>query len=478
MPRSGSRSTTERCSFCDKSKLEVEKLIQGGRPGIYICNTCVEICHSIIVEDSAIGPGGEEDGSGPLLPLDEIPTPQQIVRELDEFIISQDRAKKVLAVAGHNHFKRLLHGNAEPDSSPDQEDVIIEKSNVLLLGPTGCGKTALARAMAELLDVPFAIGDATTLTEAGYVGEDVENLILKLVQAADYDIKRAEQGIIFVDEVDKVGRATSNVSITRDVSGEGVQQSLLKLIEGTIANVPPQGGRKHPEQQYLQVDTTNILFICAGTFKGIDELVRRRPDSMKDLPDFFEPGVGLGTKPRDIRDKSEIEKLKAAFQVMRPEDLVQFGMIPELLGRLPILATLDPLEEDDLVRVLQEPRDALVKQYKKLFRLNDTNLRFAPNALRRIAELAIERKTGARALRSILEEIMLDVLYELPEPQIKVMENEETKKKGPHRRWLPEFTVDEKVVEKKTFGSGKKVWSPWEPVKETGDSNQDHRKTA
>ena len=464
MPRSGSRSTTERCSFCDKSKLEVEKLIQGGRPGIYICNTCVEICHSIIVEDSGIGPGGDEASPGPLLPLDEIPTPRQIVRELDEFIIAQDRAKKVLAVAGHNHFKRLLHGSIEPDSDPDQEDVVIEKSNVLLLGPTGCGKTALARAMAKLLDVPFAIGDATTLTEAGYVGEDVENLILKLVQAADYDIKRAEQGIIFVDEVDKVGRATSNVSITRDVSGEGVQQSLLKLIEGTIANVPPQGGRKHPEQQYLQVDTTNILFICAGTFTGIENLVRgRSTSSLASKPEH------LAMRQEHVAEKAEIEKIKEAFRLMRPEDLIEFGMIPELLGRLPILATLDPLEEDDLVRVLQEPRDALVKQYQKLFSLNGTLLRFTPDALREVARLAIERKTGARALRSILEEVMLDALYELPN----------------HQGELKEFVVNKNVVEKRTFAAGKQVWA--EETGKTrevgkkeadGDEDQGHRKTA
>ena len=458
MPRSGSRNTTERCSFCDKSKLEVEKLIQGGRPGIYICNTCVEICHSIIVEDSSIGPGGEEPGTGPLLPLDEIPTPQQVVQELDEFIISQGRAKKVLAVAGHNHFKRLLHGNSEQDGGQDQEEVIIEKSNVLLLGPTGCGKTALARAMAKLLDVPFAIGDATTLTEAGYVGEDVENLILKLVQAADYDIKRAEQGIIFVDEVDKVGRATSNVSITRDVSGEGVQQSLLKLIEGTVANVPPQGGRKHPEQQYLQVDTTNILFICAGTFTGIDGLVRSRSSSsLASKPEHF------AMRQEHVPEKADIEKIKEAFQLMRPEDLIEFGMIPELLGRLPVLATLDPLEEDDLVRVLQEPRDALVKQYQKLFSLNDTTLRFTPNALREIARLAIERRTGARALRSILEEVMLDALYELPN----------------HKGKLKEFVVNKSVVEKKTFAAGKKTWVELSETKEA-DSDEDpgHRKTA
>ena len=440
MPRSGGRSTTERCSFCDKSKLEVEKLIQGGRPGIYICNTCVEICHSIIDES-------KESEKAPPLYLDEIPTPRQIVSELDDFIISQDMAKKVLAVAGHNHFKRLL-----PLSDDADDSVKIEKSNMLLLGPTGCGKTALARAMATLLDVPFAIGDATTLTEAGYVGEDVENLILKLVQDADYNIERAQQGIIFVDEIDKVGRATANVSITRDVSGEGVQQSLLKLIEGTVANVPPQGGRKHPEQQYLQVDTTNILFICAGTFTGIEHIIAKRED-------MAEGTVG-GFSNRDLYDKESLKSRKEIMDKLQPEDLIEFGMIPELLGRLPVVATLDPLDEGDLIRVLQEPRDALVKQYTKLFSLNETRLRFTSDALREIARLAIKRKTGARALRSILEEVMLDVLYELPD----------------HKGELQEFVVNKAVVDHRTFSKGGKTLRKDE--KKKSDNDQDHRKTA
>lgn len=440
MPRSGGRSTTERCSFCDKSKLEVEKLIQGGRPGIYICNTCVEICHSIIDES-------KEPEKAPPLYLDEIPTPRQIVSELDDFIISQDMAKKVLAVAGHNHFKRLL-----PLSDDADDSVKIEKSNMLLLGPTGCGKTALARAMATLLDVPFAIGDATTLTEAGYVGEDVENLILKLVQDADYNIERAQQGIIFVDEIDKVGRATANVSITRDVSGEGVQQSLLKLIEGTVANVPPQGGRKHPEQQYLQVDTTNILFICAGTFTGIEHIIAKRED-------MAEGTVG-GFSNRDLYDAESLKSRKEIMDKLQPEDLIEFGMIPELLGRLPVVATLDPLDEGDLIRVLQEPRDALVKQYTKLFSLNETRLRFTSDALREIARLAIKRKTGARALRSILEEVMLDVLYELPD----------------HKGELQEFVVNKAVVDHRTFSKGGKTLRKDE--KKKSDNDQDHRKTA
>ena len=427
MPRSGGRSTTERCSFCDKNKLEVEKLIQGGRPGIYICNTCVEICHSIIDENNA-------PESAPPLFIEEIPTPRRIVGELDEYIIAQDRAKKVLSVAVHNHYKRLI---LEDEGAAEARG---EKSNMLLVGPTGCGKTALARAMATLLDVPFAIGDATTLTEAGYVGEDVENLILKLVQNADYNIERAEQGIIFVDEIDKVGRATANVSITRDVSGEGVQQSLLKLIEGTVANVPPQGGRKHPEQQYLQVDTSNILFICGGTFTGLEDIIANRVGRKQ-----------IGFNPTwDSHTAENIEARKKIMKELQVEDLVQFGMIPEFLGRLPIITTLSPLDEEDLVRVLQEPRDALVKQYTELFRLNGTKLRFTAKALRDLAALAIHRGTGARGLRSILEEVMLDVLYELPE----------------HKDELLEFLINSDVVRHRTFAKGKKVFRKKKKSKE------------
>ena len=427
MPRSGGRSTTERCSFCDKNKLEVEKLIQGGRPGIYICNTCVEICHSIIDENNT-------PESAPPLFIEEIPTPRRIVGELDEYIIAQDRAKKVLSVAVHNHYKRLI---LEDEGTAEAR---VEKSNMLLVGPTGCGKTALARAMATLLDVPFAIGDATTLTEAGYVGEDVENLILKLVQNADYNIERAEQGIIFVDEIDKVGRATANVSITRDVSGEGVQQSLLKLIEGTVANVPPQGGRKHPEQQYLQVDTSNILFICGGTFTGLEDIIANRVGRKQ-----------IGFNPTwDSHTAENIEARKKIMKELQVEDLVQFGMIPEFLGRLPIITTLSPLDEGDLVRVLQEPRDALVKQYTELFRLNGTKLRFTAKALRDLAALAIHRGTGARGLRSILEEVMLDVLYELPE----------------HKDELLEFLINSDVVRHRTFAKGKKVFRKKKKSKE------------
>ena len=423
-----SKATSERCSFCDKTKLEVEKLIQGGRPNIYICNTCVEICHSILHEN-------EQQASPPPLFLEEVPTPRQVSANLDLHIIGQERAKKVLSVAVHNHYKRLI---LEDKGS---NEIQVGKSNILLIGPTGCGKTALARSMARFLDVPFAIGDATTLTEAGYVGEDVENLILKLLQAADFNIERAEQGIIFVDEVDKVSRATQNVSITRDVSGEGVQQSLLKLIEGTIANVPPQGGRKHPEQQYIQVDTTNILFICGGTFTGLEEIVAERIGKRQ-----------IGFKP--VWDKVTTENVEARREILRQvevEDLIQFGMIPEFLGRVPVISTLDPLSAEDLVRVLQEPKDALVKQYTELFHLNGTKLRFTDKALTEIAKLAVKRSTGARGLRAILEDVMLDPLYELPE----------------HEGGLVEYVVNPEVVRHKAFAKGKRVFRKDDERRET-----------
>jgi ATP-dependent Clp protease ATP-binding subunit ClpX len=423
-----SRASTERCSFCDKTKLEVDKLIQGGRPNIYICNTCVEICHSILHES-------ERQGSAPPLFLEEVPTPRQVSADLDEHIIGQDRAKKVLAVAVHNHYKRLI---LEDKGTADTR---VEKSNILLIGPTGCGKTALARAMARFLNMPFAIGDATTLTEAGYVGEDVENLILKLLQAADFNVERAEQGIIFIDEIDKVSRRTQNVSITRDVSGEGVQQSLLKLIEGTVANVPPQGGRKHPEQQYIQVDTSNILFICGGTFTGLEEIIANRIGRRQ-----------MGFKP--VWDNVSTETVEARREILRSvqvEDLIQFGMIPEFLGRVPIIATLDPLDESDLVRVLTEPKNALVSQFRELFRLNGTHLRFTEKALRDIAAQAAQRGTGARGLRAILEEVMLDVLYELPE----------------HEGELAEYVVNPEVVRHKTFAKGKRVFRKDDDRRET-----------